>query len=116
MSGATPANNSGAQQPAAASGQVERIYSFTVRTVSGNVVYSYTGCDLSIERLLQDFDEGLIPNVPRAACTEDGVYTEHYRLFWGTVELLDGQRFGDYENFPESAVLTVVVTQEETSP
>ena len=66
---------------------------------------------MSIARLLQDFDEGLIPHVPRAACTEDGVYTEHYRLFWGTVELLDGQWLGDYDNLPDSAVLTLVVTQ-----
>ena len=82
-----------------------------MRAASGNVVYAHTGRDLSIERLLQDFDEGLIEGVPRAACAEDRVYIERYRLFWGTVELLEGQWLGDYENLPDGAELTLVLTQ-----
>ena len=82
-----------------------------MRAASGNVVYAHTGRDLSIERLLQDFDEGLIERVPRAACAEDRVYIEFYRLFWGTVELLEGQWLGDYENLPDGAELTLVLTQ-----
>ena len=127
MSGSNAANNSGGQQPAGENGQEDlpltstaqnersaaRSYSFTARAASGNVVYAHTGRDLSIERLLQDFDEGLIEGVPRAACAEDRVYIEVYRLFWGTVELLEGQWLGDYENLPDGAELTLVLTQVE---
>ena len=88
-----------------------QVYSLTARTVSGDVVYTYTGPDLSVERLLQDFDDGLIERAPPARVDGNGRWLEHYRLFCGAVELSGGQWLSDYEPWPDCAILTLVLVQ-----
>ena len=84
-------------------------HSFEVRWFSGEIAYRYDGKkDLCLERLMQDFDEGLIKDVPSAHIDENGRWLTHYRLYWGTVEMVEGQRLSDY-NMPPNTTLTLAL-------
>ena len=84
-------------------------HSFEVRRLSGEIADRYEGKnDLSMEKLMQDFDEGFIEDVPRARTDESGRWLEHYVLHWGTLEIVDGQRLSDY-NMPPSTILTLTL-------
>ena len=63
--------------------------------------------DLSVERLKQDMDEGLIEMIPRAATDINGNWFESYNIVWGTQLLRDGQWLSDYD-IPLGATLTVL--------
>ena len=62
-----------------------------------------------MERFVQDMEEGLIPELPRARIREDGTWLERFHLVWNDIELRCGQKFSDYD-LPPDAVLTVVHT------
>ena len=84
-------------------------YHVSVNTISGACVWTHEGSeDLCIERLVQDFKEGVIAGVPRARVCPRGSWLERYRLFCGDVELAEGKRFSEYENLPRIAHLTLV--------
>ena len=106
-------STSGDIHPAASEAQQERgdiqHYCFDVKLLSGRSVYKYHGPDLNIERLLQDFDEGLIEGVPKARTKEDGRQLEAYSLYWDTIQLRDGQWLNDYLNSPSEAIFTLVL-------
>ncbi len=59
---------------------------------------------------MQDFDEGLFEDVPRARTDESGRWLEHYVLHWGTLEIEDGQWLSDY-NMPPNTILTLTLVQ-----
>ena len=63
--------------------------------------------DLSIERLVQDMDEGLIQGLPRARTTPAGHWLESYSLVYRTDVMLDGKWLSDYD-LEHEARLTVV--------
>ena len=87
----------------------EERYSLSVHTVSGECVWRYEGNeDLSIERLLQDFDEGNIPHVPRVRVCENGSQVEGYQICWENIQLKVGQHLSDYEDMPRNASFTLV--------
>ena len=91
-----------------AQGSEER-YSLSVCTLSGECVWRYEGNeDLSIERLLQDFDEGYIPNVPRVRVCENGTQVEGYQIWWENMQLKEGQHLSDYADLPPNAIFTLV--------
>lgn len=84
-------------------------HSFEVRWLSGEIAYRYEEKkDLCLERLMQDFDEGLIKDVPSAHIDENGRWLNHYRLYWGTVEMVEGQWLSDY-NMPPNTTLTLAL-------
>ena len=90
----SPGQSDCVEQPATDASK-ERHYSFLVYTIGGRCVFQYAGKDLSLERLVQDFDEGYIDDVPKARTTESGEWLESYRLFWGDIELVDGKHLSD---------------------
>ena len=61
-----------------------------------------------MEKLMQDFDEGLFEDVPRVRTDESGRWLEHYVLHWGTLEIVDGQWLSDY-NMPPNTTLTLAL-------
>ena len=100
----SPSTNSGVEQPAAT-----RSFTFQLCWPSGACIQRYEHVhDLSIERLKQDMDEGLIDGIPRAETTTEGYQLQCYHLLWGTQDLQDGQWLSDY-GIPPDAILTVVL-------
>ena len=75
----SPGQSDCVEQPATDASK-ERHYSFLVYTIGGRCVFQYAGRDLSLERLVQDFDEGFIDGVPKARTTESGEWLESYSL------------------------------------
>ena len=63
--------------------------------------------DFSIERFVQDMDEGLIQGLPRARTTPEGQWLEYCSLVYRTDVMTDGTWLSDY-NLEHEARLTVV--------
>ena len=88
---------------------------FTLCWPSGDVIRNFPlEHDISVERFVQDMEEGLIAEIPRAKTREDGTWLESFHLLWNDIELREGQMFGDY-GIPPDAVLTLVRTTISTS-
>ena len=84
-------------------------FSFELRWPSGSLIKRFVDePDQCCERFMQDMDEGIFEEIPRARTTIDGSWLEHYRLIHGTVELECGCKFSDYD-IPPHATITVVL-------
>ena len=84
-------------------------FTFQLCWSSGECIQRFQNiADLSIERLVQDMDEGLIQGLPRARTTREGEWLESYRLVYGTNVMRDGRRLSDYD-VQHDARLTVVL-------
>ena len=60
-------------------------FTFQLCWVSGECIQRFQNiADLSIERLVQDMDEGLIQGLPRARTTPEGQWLEYYSLVYRT--------------------------------
>ena len=64
--------------------------------------------DLSVEKLIQRMNEGLIQGLPRARTTSAGERLQSYRILHGTDVMQDGTSLSDYD-LPRDASLTVVL-------
>jgi hypothetical protein len=85
------------------------VFTFRLCWPSGECIRRYENVgDLSIERLTQDMDEGLIEGLPGAATTIEGNWLQSYHLVWGTEILRDGTFLSDYD-MPHDPVLTVIL-------
>ena len=85
-------------------------FTFQLCWSSGECIQRFQNiADLSIERLVQDMDEGLIQGLPRARTTREGEWLESYRLVYGTDVMKDGTVLSDYELQPGDC-LTVVLS------
>ena len=65
--------------------------------------------DLSIERLVHDMDEGLVPGLPKAWTNNEGDWLEYCSLIYGTEEMTDGTVLSDYELQPDACLTVVLV-------
>ena len=83
-------------------------FTFQLCWASGECIQRFQNiADLSIERLVQDMDEGLIQGLPRARTTPEGQWLEYYSLVYRTDVMSDGTWLSDY-NLEHEARLTVV--------
>ena len=81
-------------------------FTFQLCWPSGECIQRFQNMpDLSIERFVQDMDEGLIQGLPRAR--PEGQWLESYSLVYRTDVMLDGKRLSDYD-LEHEARLTVV--------
>ena len=83
---------------------------FKLRWPSGGLIGEFTA--VSVERFVQDLEEGLVEGVIRCRSRNDADYDEptivgRYRLFWGSIEMEDGEWFSDHD-MPDGAELTLV--------
>ena len=83
---------------------------FKLRWPSGGLIGEFT--EVSVERFVQDLEEGLVEGVIRCRSRNDADYDEptivgRYRLFWGSIEMEDGEWFSDHD-MPDGAELTLV--------
>ncbi len=84
-------------------------FTFRLCWPSGECIQRYENtCDLSIERLTQDMDEGLIEGLPKAATTIEGYWLQSYHLLWGTEILQDGRFLSDYD-ISHDAIFTIIL-------
>ena len=83
-------------------------FTFQLCWASGECIQRFQNiADLSIERLVQDMDEGLIQGLPRARTTPEGQWLEYYSLVYRTDVMSDGTWLSDY-NLEHEARLTIV--------
>ena len=92
-----------------------RLFTFDLRWPSGALIEHFEVFDLSVERLTQDMDEGLIAGLPRAATDVAGNWLESYHIAWGTQVLQDGQWLSDYD-IPQGATITVLRQTQTAGP
>ena len=83
---------------------------FKLMWPSGGLIGEFT--EVSVERFVQDLEEGLVEGVIRCRSRNDADYDEptivgRYRLFWGSIEMEDGEWFSDHD-MPDGAELTLV--------
>ena len=87
-----------------------RKVTFKLRWPSGGLIGEFT--ETGVERFVQDLEEGLVAGVVRRRSGDEADYDEptivgRYRLFWGIIEMQDGEWFSDHD-MPDGAELTLV--------